>query len=265
MSDTRTAPQGGADPVAELLGDDYAAESAATEREAPAPATEGAATDPAETTTDPRVKPEDEATDPQKPSRADRRIAAMSARLAEQGRELDALRRAQQQPPRQPEAMPQTPEELERLVDQRAGQIAAARAAQERAERFHAEGRKAHADWNERCQSLMQMGADAGMAEMLIELPDGARVAGALADDPEALERIAAIKTERGRAISLGMYAASLESKPTPPVRRPSNAPTPIRPLNGGQQRAEFNEYTATPDQLRDYYDLQAKKARGLA
>ena len=252
MSETETAPQGG--PTGEPAVDDTTA---------PAPAETGAATDPRvkpedENQTDPRVTPED------KPSRADRRIAAMSARLAAQGAELDALRRAAQQPPRAPEAMPQTPEELERLVGQRAEQIAAARAAQERAERFHEAGRKAHADWTERCQSLMQMGADAGMAEMLIEMPEGARVACALADDPEALERIAAIKTERGRAISLGMYAAALESKPTPPVRRPSNAPAPIRPLNGGQARAEFNEYTATSEQLVEYYAEQARKARGL-
>ncbi len=239
---TETATQGG--PTGEPAVAD----------EALAPGTEGAATEP---TTEPTEET-------QKPSRADRRIAAMSARLAAQGAELDALRRERNQPPRQPEAMPQTPEELERLVNQRAEQIATARAAQERAERFHEAGRKAHADWTERCQSLMQMGADAGMAEMLIEMPDGARVAGALADDPEALERIAAIKTERGRAISLGMYAAALEAKPAAPVRRTSNAPAPIRPLNGGQARAEPNEHTMTSEQLVEHYSREAMRARGL-
>ncbi len=246
MSETETAPQGG--PTGEPAVDDPTASAPAGQS--------GAATE-----AEPNAEPTEET---QKPSRADRRIAAMSARLAEQGRELDALRRAAHQPPRQPEAMPQTPEELERLVEQRAEEIVATRAAQETAERFHAEGRRAHADWTERCQSLMQMGADAQLSMLLVEMPEGARVAGALADDPEALERIVAIKTERGRAISLGMYAAALAAKPVPPVRRTSNAPAPIRPLSGGQARAEPNEHTMTSEQLVEHYSREAMRARGL-
>ena len=91
----------------------------------------------------------------------------------------------------------------------------------------------------------MQMGADAGFTQLLVEMPEGARVAGALADDPEELERIAAIKTERGRAIALGKYAAKLpEEKPqAAPRRAVSRAPAPIRPVNG-TANPTFNEYT---------------------
>ena len=67
---TDTAPQGGA-PEAEPA-------------ETTAPVETGAADTPAETTT----------TEDPKPSRADRRIAALSARLAAQAQELDALRRS---------------------------------------------------------------------------------------------------------------------------------------------------------------------------
>ncbi len=262
MSETETAPQGG--PTGEP-----AAQGSPTSRLGPDDDTTTAPAPAADTGAATEAEPNAETTDETpKPDKIERRLAAMRARLtaaeqnsARMATELEAVRRGASalDPDR-----PVTPEDIPRIVEERVAAEVARRAAQERAERFHEAGRKAHADWTERCSSLMQMGADAQLAEMLIELPEGARVAGALADDPEALERIAAIKTERGRAISLGMYAAALESKPTPPVRRPSNAPAPIRPLNGGQARAEFNEYTATPEQLRDYYDMQAKRARGL-
>lgn len=217
---TDTAPQGGA-PEAELA-------------ETTAPVGTGAADTTTETT----------ATEDPKPSRADRRIAALSARLAAQAQELDALRRSQQPAP-QPQALPQTPEELERLIDARAEAKANQQATQARADAFHEAGRAAHADWNDRCTSLIQMGADAQFSQLLVEMPEGARVAGALADDPEELERIAAIKTERGRAIALGKYAAKLpEEKPqAAPRRAVSRAPAPIRPVNG-TANPTFNEYT---------------------
>src|SRR5215469_7292685 len=194
MSDdvTFTAPQGGAP--------DPGAEPAATTPEAPAPAETGAATEREGEGRDAGQQPDDD----QRLSRGERRFQILSRQLADQRREIERLERERPAPQQPPQAWPQTPEELERLIDQRADAKAAQRAQSERAEAFHEAGRTAYADWSDRCQSLMDMGADAAMSQMLVEMPDGAKVAGSLADDPEALERITAIKTERGRAIALG-------------------------------------------------------------
>jgi len=241
VSETETGPQPGGD----------APEAAATETEATAPVEAGAET---ETT---------EKTDEQpKPSRADRRIAALSARLAATNNELEQLRRAQQAPPQRPTELPQTPEDFERLVEQRAEAKAAQKAAEARAAAFHEAGMAEHGKdaWAARCNNLMAMGADAGMSQLLIEMPNGAKVAGALADDPEELERIAAIRSPTGRAIALGQYAATLAA----PARRAapvSRAPAPIRPVTGVANPV-FNEYTATPEQLTEFYTKQAMDRR---
>lgn len=248
MSET-TDPQGGAAAAAEP------AAPAETTTEAPAPAETGAA----ETGGDNPEQP--------KPSRADRRIAALSARLSagEQERarlaaELDAYRR--QANPAQP-PQPPRPEDIPRLVEERVGQELTQRMAQERAQTFHEQGRAAFPDWADRCQSLMQMGADPQLAELLIETPGGPKVAAALADDPEEMERIAGLKTERARAIALGRYAAGLEASPgRAPARPTSRAPEPIRPVGNGAARVTFNEQTATTQQLVDYYARQAMERR---
>jgi hypothetical protein len=141
-----------------------------------------------------------------------------------------------------------------------AAKLAAEERTKDRVTAFHAAGQAAHSDWAERCQNLQAMGADAQMSHILIEMDDGARVAGALADDPEALERIAGIGTERGRAIALGKFAASLPA--ARPARTPvSRAPAPIRPVTGVANPV-FNEFTATPDQLVEFYSRQAMKRR---
>jgi len=82
-------------------------------------------------------------------------------------------------------------------------------------------------------------------------------------EDPEAVERIASIKTERGRAISLGMYAALLAEKEPPPRRAVSRAPAPIRPVNGAA-RTELLPQQMTSEQLVEYYSREAMARRGL-
>lgn len=243
MNETVTAPQGAADP---------SADPAVTET--PAPVDTGAATDPA----DPA--------DPPKPSRVERRIAALSARLSAGEQERARLTaenehyRRQAGPPRP--AQPITENDIPRIVEERVAAQLAQRETQGRVERFHEAGRAAFPDWQDRCSSLMQMGADAAFAELLVETPDGARVAAALADDPEELERISGLKTERARAIALGRFAAGMEGKPAPAARNVSRAPAPIRPISGGTSRTEFNESTASTQQLVDHYTKQAMAAR---
>lgn len=246
MSETiETAPQdGGA----------LAPEPAVT-TEAPAPAETGAASD----TTD------DTTPEPAKPSRTERRIAALSARLsageAERNRLAAELEQYRRQAPPQPERPP-TAEDIPRLVEQRVAAELEQRLGKERADRFHEQGRAEFKDWQDKCQSLISMGADAQFAQLLLDAPDGVKVAAALADDPEAMEAIAALKTERGRALALGRFAATLEAKPAAPVRSVSRAPAPIRPVTGSA-KAEFNEYLeADASKLSEYYARQHMERR---
>jgi hypothetical protein len=216
-------------------------------------APEGASTE----TTDTTDTTETTETEQQRQSRGDRRYAELSARLAAQAAELELLRSASRQPQLgDPNLTPQQ----QAWLDQRVAQEVQRKATQERAERFHEAGRAQYPDWKERCADLMEMGADSQIAELLLELPDGAKVAGALHDDPEELQRIAGLRTERARAIALGNYAASLAPRARTP--RVSNAPPPIKPLANPTARTTFNEYTASADELAEYYAKQAMDAR---
>ncbi len=222
--------------------------------------------DPPESTAEGQPEPE---TGEEKPSKLDRRIAALSARVSAaearaQQAEAEATRYRQHSPLEQqrPELTPELRVEVERL----AAQMREQERGREKAESFHELGRESYADWEERCKNLIAMGADNGVAEILVEMKDGARIAGALADDPEALQRISSIKTERGRAISLGMYAASLADKAPPPLPRRAarESSGPIRPITNLGNGSVPVPQAMTSEQLVDYYSREAMKARGL-
>lgn len=197
----------------------------------------------------------------------DRRIAQLRARLgaAEREREaqraeLDVYRRMQaQQTPQQ-----ETPEQAMRRIELEAEARAEKRLL---ARRFHEEGNAQYRDWGQRTKDLMDMGADVGMGDLLIEMPGGVRVAAALAEDPAELQRIVSIPSERGRAIALGKYAAALEdaapqsARAAPQITR---APAPVRPVTG-RAAPQFNEYTADGQALVDRYmrqDLEKRMRR---
>jgi hypothetical protein len=139
-----------------------------------------------------------------------------------------------------------------------------------RTETFHNQGQAAFPDWKQRCDDLVKMGADANFAQLLVEMPEGVKVAAALAADPAEVERIANLRSERARAVALGKYAATIEDAPpargnghTTPPPQVTRAPAPIRPVTG-RANPQFNEYTAPPEQLVDVYlkrDLE--RARG--
>lgn len=142
------------------------------------------------------------------------------------------------------------PPDIDKLVAERAEALVQQREGQARITDFHTAGQAAYPDWESRCKDLMEMGADAGLSHLLVELPDGARVAGSLAENPQELQRIAEIKTERGRAIALGRYSAELAARPPPPPVAQSRAPAPIQPPSGGRARGE-------PDPNGSYADYQ--------
>jgi len=201
--------------------------------------------------------------------REDRRIAALRARLGaaerekqQQAAELEFYRR---QAAGQPQAQETPEQQAMRYRQEVRGEVEA----QIRTERFHAEGQAAFGDWAAKCKDLVELGADPHFAQLLVEMPEGVRVAAALADDPEAVERISKIGTERGRAIALGKYAASVgggsngaaaparAAQPSPLTR----APAPIRPVTG-RASPTFNEYTASGPALAEFYAKQALERR---
>lgn len=238
MSDTTTHPPAET-PV----------EPAEPETDAPAPAEQGAEVE---------AKPPD----PPKPSAGEKRFAIMSAKLARMEAELAEARQRFTSPP--PDDGRQIDPATREMILLEAQRIRDAERAQEKINGFHEAGRAAYSDWAQRCDDLQKMGADRGLAELFVDMGgDGARVAAALHDDPAELERIAAIKGERGRAIALGKYAAALEDRPALPARTPSRAPPPSRPVTG-TARVAFDESSATSEQLVRYYSAQAMKARGL-
>jgi hypothetical protein len=191
-----------------------------------------------------------------------RRIAQLRARLgaaereqARQAAELDFYRRqAQAQPPAE-----ETPEQ--RHQRERA-QIRTEVEAQIRTEQFHERGASAYGDWKQRCDDLVKMGADAGLAQLLVEMPDGVKVAASLANDPDQVEHIANLRSERARAVALGKYAATLDDAPAAPrAAAVTRAPAPIRPVTG-RAAPTFNEYTADGQALVDRYMHQAMEAQ---
>ena len=227
----------------------------------PAPAAQpDPAPAPAPDSDEPAPSPESEQKEQEAKNKADRRFAELSAKLTAANRERDRmaaeadfLRRQQpQQPPGQ--------ETQEQAAMRLRAEVKAEAMAELRTETFHAQGSSQFSDWRQRCDDLVKMGADAGFAQMLVEMPEGTKVAAALAEDPAAVERIASLRTERARAVELGKYAATIEGTPgraAAPAPHPvTNAPAPIRPVSG-RASPVFNEYTATSQQLADFYMRQ--------
>jgi len=200
-------------------------------------------------------------------SALEKRVATMSARMGNLGRERDELRarvaqleaglRTQQ--PGQQQLDPQ----IAAAIQQQAQVISAGERTQEKIRSFHAAGKEAYPDWTQRCDDLQAMGADPQFAELLVEMDQGHKVAAALRDDPEQLERIASLRGERARAIALGQYAAKLDAQPT---RAVSKAPPPPKPIQrGGGVAPAFNEYAEVDaSSLADFYsrqDLERRRA----
>jgi hypothetical protein len=172
----------------------------------------------------------------------------MAARLAA----LEQHVRTGGQPQQQPDPV------IQQAIQAEAGRLADAQRTQERIGTFHAAGRDAYPDWQQRCSDLQAMGADAQIAALLVEIPDGHRVAAALRDAPEDLEHIASLRGERARAIALGQFAEKMAARPT---RNQSRAPAPPKPIQG-RASPQFVEQQATTDQLVEFYAKQAMDQR---
>jgi hypothetical protein len=203
-------------------------------------------------------QPAREADEEQQTRGGEKRFAIITAKLSAAERlynaqqaELEFYRRQVQQQIPAEETPEQRMARIERDADARAEERLLQR-------RFHEEGQAQYRDWAQKTKDLMAMGADGGMGRLLIEMAGGVRVAAALADDPTELQRIVDIPSERGRAIALGRYAATLDAddgatrapRPAPQVTR---APAPIRPVTG-RASPQVNLYTMTGEQAVDYF-----------
>jgi hypothetical protein len=120
------------------------------------------------------------------------------------------------------------------MNDPRVQQYIEARAAEEaRVRAFVQAGAQEFPDWDTRRSQLIELGADQELAKLLVEMPGGHRVAGALYEQPEELERIVEMRSPTARAMALGQLSARLEARRTvPPVppRRASPLPPPHTP-----------------------------------
>jgi len=217
----------------------------------------------AEAPTEAQEAPETAPQEQETESRFNKRIGALRAQLGTAARERDemaarvAALEQQMRDGGQPAAQPDP--QLEAVINQEAERRAEARRVQDRINTFHEAGRNAYPDWSQRCTELQGMGADAMIAQLLVEMPDGHRVAGALHEDPDALMHIASMRGERARAMALGQYAAKLEAQPT---RNVSRVPAPPKPVSGRAQ-TRYDPYLETdPNKLVDIYMKEAMEKR---
>lgn len=211
---------------------------------------------------EPEGQPRDEAgrfKSPEPESRFDRRLGVMRAQVGMLQRERDqiAARLAALEQGRVQGQQPQLDPQLEAFIEQRADEKAQQKIEQAGVRTFHEQGSQRYPDWQQRCTDLQNMGADAGFAKLLVKMPDGAKVAGALRDDPDEVERIASLPQD-DRAFALGQYAARLEAAP---MRQVSRAPPPPKPLPGRSSPSP-NVYQMEANDLAAHWMREALEAQ---
>ena len=196
-------------------------------------------------------------------SRLDRRIAEMRARLSnserqrhEMAQRLELLEaHARATTPAQP---PQDPQ-VQAAVHAEAAKLTAEKLFEQKKAAFHAAGREAYPDWEQRMSELQGLGA-VPISSMFLDIPSGHKVAAALRDNPEALEEILAQPTQEARGIALGKYMQQISTAPT---RNVSRAPAPPKPIQG-RVSTVFDPYAEnnTTDRLVDFFSKQAMDAQ---
>jgi hypothetical protein len=205
--------------------------------------------------------PAKEAEDEEREKRSgDRRFAELSAKWTAAERDRAALRAENEYYRRQ--IAQQAPEQdtPEQAAQRQYMQVRAEVEAEIKVKNLHAEGYAQYPDWDQRRQRVVDMGGDARFARLIVDMSpsEAVKVVGALAEDPDALQRIVNLEGDHRRAMELGKYAATLDhdggapraARTAPQVTR---APAPIRPVTG-RAAPTFNEYTADGQTLVDVY-----------
>jgi hypothetical protein len=226
-----------------------------------------------ESTPAPDDAPAEQTEEQERSGKDERRWAALTAQLSAQQRERDALRAENEFYRRQLAGQAPEQDTAEQAAQRLRMEVRAEVEAEIKIKNLHAQGYAQYADWDERRGRVVDMGGDAQFANLIVDMPPGeaVRVVAALSEDPEALQRIVKLEGDRARGVALGKYAATLDADngngharaaaaPLPVTR----APAPVRPVTG-RASPVFNEYTAPPEALADYYlkkDLERHRSR---
>jgi hypothetical protein len=217
--------------IAQTVVNEMAAEAAAEAAraapvEAPAPVVETPAPPEAE------APPEAAPAEAPKPSKADRRFALMTSRLATEAEARAAAERRAEAAEALLNAGKETPAPPQgETVEQAATRLLAQREYTNRQNALVESGFKefGEAAWKEKTDILYNLGATGNNAFMqaLVEVPGAAKVVAHLADDADALVGLLG-KSPVAMATEIGRIAAEL-NRPAPP--RLSNAPRPAAPV----------------------------------
>lgn len=261
MSDPTSATPGAApaEPVAEPVNN-----------APPAPGTEAPPIPPAE----PAAPAATEPTKPEKPADPPwfvKRLNQQNAKigdLSRQNEQLMALLRAANgapaaEPPADPgtapaPAVPQSPADIDRLVNDRAAQIAAKSAFDEACNTAYEAGKSEFKDFEEAVGTLGAVGAlgNQSFLEAATGLPDAHKVLHHLGKNPDDAVRISTLPPI-AMAAELGRLSASLGApKPPPPV---SKAPDPIVPVVGGSVRVDG---APTSDDMHEWVKWRQQNRR---
>ena len=230
------ASQGVVSTEPDVLPDTNAAEPGQV-AEAGSPATPEV-TPPAEPETKPQAEKPHWAT--QRLSRYSQKVREREATIAEREARIAELERALNPNGQAPEApRPHTAADVDRLANERAQQIADARAFDQDCNSIAEAGKSAHPDFMDAIATLNLVGkVTPGLIEAVKEAGDPASLLYQLGKNPDEAERILALTPAR-----MGAALAKLAAKaPTPPPV--SRAPAPLTPV-AGSARVE-----ADPDKM---------------
>lgn len=222
--------------------------------ESPAPETEA-----------PEQTPEEEA---ERKSKGDKRFAIVTAQRAALQRERDALQAENEHYRRQLAGQAPEYDTPEKAAQRLRMQVRAEVEAEIKVNNLHSEGYAQYPDWDQRRQRVVDMGGDAEFASLIVDMPpsEAVKVVAALAEDPEALQRIVDLKGAHRRAVALGKYAATVEDaapaqRSNGVERQITRAPAPVRPVTG-RANPQVNEYRLNGQQLVDKYSREAMEQR---
>lgn len=151
---------------------------------------------------------------------AERQVSALQARL----QELEA-----KDPAKAAEAL--TAAQIDLKAAEKARQMLEAQSVQQKAQAFQTAGETEFPDdWNDKCNSVAELGATArkDFVPILLDIEGSHRAIAAMADDPELTEKILKMPAHK-MAIELAKLAEASKPKPKPV----SKAPDPITKTGG--------------------------------
>lgn len=191
-----------------------------------------------------------------KPDPVEKRIARLTAKLSYAQQQIVDMSARISASTQQPQGEPVKLDEAE--VERRATAKAEERLFNDECNKVASRGEEEFDDFHPKISSLWEEigGFNKPLVEAALETGDAHKVLYELASDPDEAERIGGLSPAR-----MGAALAKLANKPAPPPVAFSKAPKPIKPVSGSA-RVEFNEHTATAEQLVEHYSKQAMASR---